>query len=136
MEVRMKTLTVIILAVLIGGCSLWQAGETHRQRLAVQYAVLKITEGQEARQQRVREVVDDLREGVEAAQKVTIADLANEVRAQVNWERLDLADQVLLREVLATAQNRLEAEFGTEPIIGQRQLKLMTLFDWIEQAAT
>lgn len=131
----MKATLIILISIVLAGCSLWQASETSRQRMAVQYAVLKITDGEEARAERVREVVTDLREGIADAQKVTVSDLMNQVRDVVRWDRLDMADQVLIREILNTAEQRLKDELGTDPILGERRLKLHTLFDWIEQAA-
>lgn len=138
----MKLLYTFFLAITLSGCAVLggavdKAKENPRAaQLTVQYATVKVIENSgDITREDVLKRVSEARELVEGGPEVTLQRLAEEVRNNINWERLDSADQLLLNAVLAEAEARLRERIGEGIIEAEDRVALLTLFDWIEQAA-
>ena len=84
---------------------------------------------------RVREVVEKVRGQVSAGKSFTLADLDEAVRAEIDWQALNAADQELLNFGLTKASAAI-AELIGEGVIGPDDRgTVATLLTWIDQAA-
>lgn len=104
-------------------------------RLAVQYATLKVIGSDTDRADRVRELVAEGKQYIDTDTSVTVAFLAEQARARINWGSLDLADQLLIGAVLDEAQHELEKRIGEGLLGDEQRLQLMRVLDWIDTAA-
>lgn len=123
-----------LLALLpLGGCQTLAERES-TARLSVQVATIKVIE------QSADISGADVIHHAEAAREVlkgdvTLAHLVESVRGRIGWERLDAADRLLLDAVLLEAEARLQARIGDGLIAEDARVTVVTLLDWIVQAA-
>ncbi len=104
-------------------------------KLAVQFATLKVLSNQPERAERVRELVAEGKEYIESDTSVTVAFLADQARARINWGSLDLADQLLIGAVLDEAEAELRKRIGEGLLSEDQRLQLAMVLDWIDTAA-
>ena len=134
----MKKLVLAALAVLlVSGCSVLQTVEDSplAAQLVVQQAALRVIDEDTVRAQRVVEIVVETRPYVDEG-SITLAMLDQAVRAQIEWERLALADRLLLEAVLDQARADMELRFGAGVLDPEARASVVRVFDWIEDAAT
>ena len=131
-----QTIALILIALVgLAGCAALLSENEDRGRLAVQYATLKVIDGQQSRADRVQVWVSDAQSYVDASEEVTIDRLDEEVRERVRWERLDAADQLLIDRILTNSRERLEAELSGGLLDEPERQRLGTVLEWIEEAA-
>lgn len=102
-------------------------------QLTVQYATAKlITQSDRVTSDRVLLHVERVRELVDGDMELTTADLVAQVIAGIDTDRLDDADRLLLMALIGQVADSL----GELNLISEEhRLTLLTLLDWIEQAA-
>ena len=84
---------------------------------------------------RVREVVEKVRGQVSAGKSFTLADLDEAVRAEIDWQALNAADQELLNFGLTKA-SAVIAELIDEGVVDPAgRATVAALLTWIDQAA-
>ena len=88
-----------------------------------------------ARADRVREVVEKVRGQVSAGKSFTLADLDEAVRAEIDWQALNAADQELLNFGLTKASAAIAELIGEGAIDPAGRVTVATLLTWIDQAA-
>lgn len=125
-----------LLALLVSGCSFLQSIEPDTKQLAVQYATLKVIDGDADKAARVVELVQEGRDYVQSDASVSVAALYEGVRDRINWQSLDPADRILVEAILTRARERLRDEIGVGLLDPDQQLKVLTVLDWIEAAAS
>ena len=84
---------------------------------------------------RVREVVEKVRGQVSAGKSFTLADLDEAVRAEIDWQALNAADQELLNFGLTKASAAIAELIGEGVIDPAGRVTVATLLIWIDQAA-
>lgn len=136
----MKLLATLLLALTLTGCasvnSFFKENSTTAQ-VTVQYATLKVIErSDKINRDDVLEKVRLARDLITQDTEVTFRQLSAKVREAINWDRLDDADQILLDAVLQEAETRLQERIGEGVLDEDSKTTLVTLFNWIEQAAS
>lgn len=121
--------------MLVSGCALLSGEQTARERLAVQYATLKVIDGDPARAARVQALVAEARQYLTGGAEVTIARLDAEARARIDWQRLEAADRLLLEAVLLEARQQLTERLGAGVLDEGQRVALDAVLGWIEGAA-
>lgn len=134
--VHFKVAAVLGLALAFAGCSFLQSIEPDTKQLAVQYATLKVIDGDSDRAARVVDLVQEGRQYVESGASVTVAALYEGVRDRIDWQSLDPADRILIEAILTRARERLREEIGVGLLDPDQQVKVLTVLDWIEAAAS
>lgn len=105
-------------------------------KIAVQYATAKvITSADDIAADDVSQHVERVRVLVAEDSVLDIGRLALEARREIDWTRLDAADQLLLEALLAQVQDSLEEAVAPELIDDERRVRILTLLDWMAQAA-
>lgn len=128
-------LSLCLAIALVTGCSLLQDRDA-RLQLAVQYATLKtIDRSASSSAEDVLDGVARARAVVDRDEAVTIGLLADQVRATIRWERLDVADRLLLDAVLQEAEAELARRIGEGMLKPEDRVAVLTLLDWIAAAA-
>lgn len=140
---RSYVLTTIIGAILVftAGCASIGGGgaidtNSPTSELVVKYATLKVLEDSDsitgpevvAHVERVRGVVSGNTE-------LSLAALVQEVRGPIDWGSLSPADQMLLDALIS----QITYSVGDVPkgaLADDRRVRILTLLDWVEQAAT
>lgn len=119
-------------AMSLSGCAgmLENAGST---KLPVQYATLKVIEDSDSiTGQDVVERVEELRTLVEDNATISIDRLVAEVRGPIDFDALAPSDRLLVEALIS----QIEYAARDIDLVGEaRQVKLLTLLDWVEQAA-
>lgn len=133
-------LVALLLAIALAGCaSLQPTGKSETPRLAVQYATLKVIEqAKDVTAAGVVEHVQRVRDVVNGNVELPLARLVEEVRGPIDWDALSTSDRLLLDALIAQIEHAiLEVEGpGGDGLIGEeRRVRLLTLLDWVEQAA-
>lgn len=103
--------------------------------VTVQYATAKVIKGEESRATVVLERVEDARSFVTDGAEVTIANLVEKVKEEINWKGMKPEDQALVSLVLIQAQKDLQERVGEGVLDEDQVLTVTTLLDWIEQGA-
>ena len=128
---------LVALAALLGACSVLDSMQPDTKQLAVQYATLKVINGNPDKAARVVELVQEGRAFVEdGAVTVTVAALYDGVVERVNWDKLDPADHILVAAILTQARARMEEDLGVDLLDDAQRVKVLTVLDWIEAAAS
>jgi hypothetical protein len=134
MRTILQPLLAALLCLSLIACATLSERES-TARLTVQYATLKVLGSDTERAERVRELVAEGKQYVGSDTSVTVAFLADQARARINWGSLDLADQLLIGAVLDEAQHELEKRIGEGLLSDDQRLQLMMVLDWIDTAA-
>lgn len=131
--------SVIILAgvILFSGCATTGVTPTTQNsavKLTVQYATLKVLNKNPAYAARAATIAGDVRK-VASGEASTVDILISLARSQINWDRLDAADTLIVTELLNVISAELKARVGSGPIVGDKALAVAEFASWIEQAA-
>lgn len=131
----MKRINFVFLIFLVmAGCATL-TNQDARLELATQYATLKVIAETDVTAEQVRELVQAVRQIIEADTQVAVHHLAQQVRQSINWDKLDAADQLLLNAVLMEIELRLIEVVGDGLLDDQGKVAVGTLLDWIDEAA-
>lgn len=130
------TLLSLFLAVMVSGCvSLGQIKDrSDRQELAVTNATELVVGGNEARAKTLQQWIEEARVHVASSDTVRLRDLEVEIRSREEWDALSRVDTMMFGAILTEARERLEYEIGSEDLDEQGEVKLLTVFDWVEAA--
>jgi len=131
----MKTLILsicIAAAVAISGCSLLDTVAKDENKLAVQYATLKVIDGDTQKAEQLKGWITEARNYVDTSAEVTVSYLADEARVRISGKISDPADMLLAMAILNEAERRIGERLGKGPLKEEQRVKLLTVFDWIE----
>lgn len=135
----MKKLLVVLFAFafpFLTACTVLETVEDNplAAQLVVQQSTLRVIDEDPDKAQRVAAVVEEVRIYVED-EFATLGLIEQAVRAQIEWDRLTLADQILIDAVLSEARTELERRFGAGLLDPNSRASVMTVLDWVEQSA-
>lgn len=133
----MKNLLITIalsLGVILSGCAILEENPS-TAKLTIQVAVLKIIDGDSDRADRVVEIAQKARFHVSSDSSVTIEAIDGEIRRHIRWDTLGAAEKLLVNAILDEAKQRLQDEIGAGLLDADQKVKVITVLDWIEQAA-
>lgn len=119
--------------LLFSGCASIMERESSA-RIAVTYATWKAIGDDDARGDRVIEIAGGAREAL-GRENASLALLDEYVRRQIDWDRLDRADRLLIDALLTELRAELEARIGGGLLDGESRLRLAKVLDWISAAA-
>ena len=131
----MKTLILsicIAAAVAISGCSLLDTVAKDENKLAVQYATLKVIDGDTQKAEQLKGWITEARNYVDTSAEVTVSYLADEARVRISGKISEPADMLLAMAILNEAERRIGERLGEGPLKQEQRVKLLTVFDWIE----
>lgn len=144
----MKTFNLPIVAillcvlVLLSGCaaaSKWASNNEFQARLIVNQTITRYIEGGSdplGRAERVQAVASRIRGQVDSGSVSSIRDLESRARAEIDWQSLSMADQELLDVAVSLAAEELMKRTGDGDVLSEDdQIRIRTLFQWIENAA-
>ena len=125
---------VLAMALVLGGCKSFGNGDAST-RLVVQYAVYKYTQGEAEKAARVQSAVDNALAVLDGDASATIMALKAAVLAQIDFGKLDPADQFLARAVVDQVGAELAARVGSGELDGDRLLQVRDVLQWVRDAA-
>lgn len=130
----LTALAVLLASLTLPSCSTISEHPALAQ-LAVQYAVVKVLDNNPQHAPRVVEIATFLEENAGATQATTVLLLEQLVRAQINWDRLDAADKILVDALIVAVRQELVARLGDGPLTGDNVLVVKEVAGWIKNAA-
>ena len=131
----MKYLSAIIVmfAMLFSGCAVLETIAKDENKLAVQYATLKVIDGDTQKADRLKSWLTEARNYVDNGAEVSVSYLAEEARIRIKDKISDPADMLLAMAVLNEAERRIGERLGEGPLEQEQRVNLLTVFDWIEE---
>jgi len=131
----MKYLSAIIVmfAMLFSGCAVLETIAKDENKLAVQYATLKVIDGDTQKSDRLKSWLTEARNYVDNGAEVSVSYLAEEARIRIKDKISDPADMLLAMAVLNEAERRIQERLGDGALAEGERVKLLTVFDWIEE---
>ena len=128
-----KSIIALTLAfAFITGCSVLSTIAEDENKLAVQYATLKIIDGDTQKADQLKGWVTEARNYVDGSAEVTVSYLADEARARISDKISDPADMLLAMAVLNEAERRIRERLGDGLLKQEQRVSLLTVLDWIE----
>jgi lysyl-tRNA synthetase class I len=129
-----KSIIALTLAfAFITGCSVLSTIAEDENKLAVQYATLKIIDGDTEKADQLKGWITEARNYVDGSAEVTVSYLADEARARISDKISDPADMLLAMAVLNEAERRIRERLGEGLLEQEQRVNLLTVFDWIEE---
>jgi len=131
----MKYLSAIIVmfAMLFSGCAVLESIAKDENKLAVQYATLKVIDGDTQKADRLKSWLTEARNYVDNGAEVSVSYLAEEARIRIKDKISDPADMLLAMAVLNEAERRIQERLGDGALAEGERVNLLTVFDWIEE---
>ena len=131
----MKYLSAIIVmfAMLFSGCAVLETIAKDENKLAVQYATLKVIDGDTQKSDRLKSWLTEARNYVDNGAEVSVSYLADEARIRIKDKISDPADMLLAMAVLNEAERRIRERLGEGLLEQEQRVNLLTVFDWIEE---
>ena len=128
-----KSIIALTLAfAFITGCSVLSTIAEDENKLAVQYATLKVIDGDTEKADQLKGWVTEARNYVDGSAEVTVSYLADEARARISDKISDPADMLLAMAVLNEAERRIRERLGDGLLKQEQRVSLLTVLDWIE----
>lgn len=128
------TIAGLVMITLMAACSSLTVPHTFTAQLLVQQSTLRVIQDDPARAERVLEITTSIRPDIET-DSVELGLLDATVREQINWERLSIADAMLLDSLLVEARAQLEMRFGTGLLDPEARESVARVLDWVDNAA-
>jgi len=135
----LKSLCAALMVVLLAtGCSVLESIEDSpmASELITSQLTLRFIAGADdpvARAAKLRETLADIKGGM--TERYTLLELDEAVRAKINWQDYNLADQELLNFALTKARASITDLIGEGVIQSDETATIDTLFRWVDQAA-
>lgn len=129
----MKIAIIALLAALtLGACA--TLGDNQRAiQMSVQYATLKYIGEDTDKAKRVHQVAQEVIPGLSGA--TTVGALESALRQKIRWERLDMADRLLLDTLITELANELHERMGDGVLDAEQRARVETIVYWVQQAA-
>ena len=124
---------VVMFAMLFSGCAVLESIAKDENKLAVQYATLKVIDGDMQKANQLKGWITEARNYVDTSAEVTVSYLADEARVRISGKISDPADMLLAMAVLNEAERRIGERLGEGPLEQEQRVNLLTVFDWIEE---
>jgi len=124
---------VVMFAMLFSGCAVLESIAKDENKLAVQYATLKVIDGDTQKAEQLKAWITEARNYVDSSAEVSVSYLADEARIRIKDKISDPADMLLAMAVLNEAERRIQERLGDGALAEGERVKLLTVFDWIEE---
>lgn len=124
-----------LLLTVLSGCSVLDAVAKNENELAVKYATLKVLERGSINTDRVVNLISEAKTYVKSDDSILVSALVQGARERLIESNLSYADKLLIQTILSSAQERIEDRLGADVLDKDRRLKLLTILQWIEEAA-
>jgi len=136
----LKSMLAAVLLLALSGCAVLENIESSpmASQLITNKITLRFIAGSDdpvERAAQVRNVVEKVRGQVSADKSFTLAGLDESVRAEIDWQALNAADQELLNFGLDKANAAITELIGDGVIDPAGMATVATLLTWIDQAA-
>ena len=121
----------VLASLLFSGCALLEQVEQSplAAHIAVQQATLRYIDGDVEKAQRVVDVAEQVKEY--AAGTVTIALLDVYLRAQIKWDKISMADALLLDALLVELSERMEQKMGEGELSPEDLASVERVVGWV-----
>jgi hypothetical protein len=130
------------LVAILGMCSLFgcasmgtDEGQTAVARIGVQYATLKVINGDIDRAEAVLDVVNAAIALAEGGDLVPIDLLESQIRAVIPWDGLDDADKQLVNLLILQVRAELEVRVDDGLIDAEKVAQVLEVLKWVRDAA-
>ena len=123
---------IVMFAMLFSGCAVLETIAKDENKLAVQYATLKVIDGDTQKAEQLKAWITEARNYVDTSAEVSVSYLADEARVRISGKISDPADMLLAMAILNEAERRIWERLGEGPLKQEQRVKLLTVFDWIE----
>ena len=130
--IKYLSAVIVMFAMFFSGCAVLETIAKDENKLAVQYATLKVIDGDTQKANQLKGWITEARNYVDNGAEVTVSYLAAEARARISDKISDPADMLLAMAVLNEAERRIGERLGEGPLEQEQRVKLLTVFDWIE----
>jgi len=131
----MKLLIISFLMLTLAGCGTLKTVAEGQNKLAVQYATLKVLEQDNVTNERILALTAKAKLYIKSDVSVTVSTLVDAARTKLVSSDISIADQLLIGVILNNAQQQIEARLGSEALADEQKLQLLTVINWIELAA-
>lgn len=132
----MKKFIVLFCTFILMGCASFSTdqGKQVAARIGVQYATLKVIDGDTDRATLVVSVADRaiaLAEG----EPVSTSVLEEQIRAAIPWDKLDDADKLLVELLILQVRNELDIRVADGLVDPERAAAAVEVLQWVRDAA-
>jgi len=130
--IKYLSAVIVMFAMFFSGCAVLETIAKDENKLAVQYATLKVIDGDTQKAEQLKAWITEARNYVDTSAEVSVSYLADEARIRISGKISDPADMLLAMAVLNEAERRIGERLGEDPLEQEQRVKLLTVFDWIE----
>ena len=132
-----KTLTCALSIFLLAGCGTLERLAEHESaaKLTIQYSTLKYVDEDSEKATRIIEIVSEVRNHLNRSEVSEIGSVYNVVLAQIDFGRLDQADQFLVRGLLEVIQEEISKRIDSEFLTEGDKVMIGNVLNWVEAAA-
>lgn len=134
---HISLLAVLVAAFFISSCATLKENDAV-VRLVLQQATLRAIDASghpESRALRVIEIVTDARKFVSGNPQSTVDVITQVVVAQIDFEGMSPADQLLVRDLISIATAEIQSRINTGDLNGEQLVYVDTVLGYIESAA-
>ncbi len=125
--------TIATLALFLSACSTLQKLSDDDPNndipiiIAIQAATIKVIENGDPQERafRIIEILDETASFISLTQEVKVQQVAQHIKSQIDYTKLDTADQLIVNALIDAIAGRLVAEFESQEIIDQNALVSM-----------
>lgn len=131
--VILAAIGIAVAAILLPGCK-----SPAVAKAGVQYATLKVIDGDLGRAGRIVDIVSTARLALSNETATSIEALKLIVRSKIDWNRLDAADTALANVLIDTVAEELEARLKPDAVEADPtpwKLKADKVLKWVQDAA-
>lgn len=133
MRNKVIVFTIAQLALFLSACSTLQKLSDDDPNndipiiIAIQAATIKVIENgdPQERASRIIEILDETASFISLTQEVKVQQVAQHIKSQIDYTKLDAADQLIVNALIDTIAARLVAEFESQDLIDQAALVSM-----------
>src|SRR5690625_217669 len=127
-----KILLVLITVFAFSGCAMLE-DNPHTTKAAVYYGTLKYIGEDTDKAQRVEQAAQTILSGLSGG--TTIDQLDGRLRALIQWDRLDMADAILLHALLTELRSTMLATIGEGLLTPDDAVRIERVAGWVIDAA-
>lgn len=127
-----KILLALITVFAFTGCAMME-DKPHTTKAAVYYGTLKYIGEDADRASRVESAAQEILSGLSGA--TTVEALDARLRSMISWDRLDMADAILLHALLTELRSTIVATIGEGLLSPDDAVRIERVAGWVIDAA-
>lgn len=109
--------------------------DNFQAKLATQYATIKIVNGDPDKADRIVEIASEIQRYASGETLLTVDLLVFAIKDQIQWNKLDVADTLLVNALLDQLRTELVARLGADALPGDVRLAVDVVAAWVISAA-